>query len=62
MSGTILNATKEQRGPIGKQRGPGIEHLIDQIGPIGGTQDRVELVTPKEFGWWIDHFLSSLRR
>src|SRR5258707_4491943 len=56
MSGAILNATKEQRSPIAQQRRPGIEHLINQIGPIGGTQDRVELVAAKEFGRWIDHF------
>ena len=41
----ILDAAQQQRRAVGQPRRAGIEHAVDRIGPIGGGQDGIVLVT-----------------
>ena len=55
MAAPIFHAAQQQGRAVRQQGGAGVEHAIDRIGPIGGGQDGIELVTAKEFGVLIAH-------
>jgi hypothetical protein len=50
-----LHPDKQQGGPIGQHGGAWIEDAVRGIGPIGGGQNRIQLVPVKELVMMMAH-------